>query len=342
MIKALTSWRGIFALCIVYFHLGMQEFTQMAVIAVTFFFMVSGFLVAMHNTGYGTHIKRYYKRRLWRIFPLHWLALALLIILDLSRVHQFTYGWDLPLHIALLQSWIPNIEVYYGYSLHSWFLSSLLFCILITPPLLQWVKRVSLPVLWSVLAVAATMLIIVDLYSNNDFLNYSHVCPAIRAIDYTMGIAIFVTIERLRWREKMQHISMANASLLELATLAVLAISVAVHDLGGWSVTEKLESAPLWWIPCALIITCATVLSGHEGILGKLLTLKPLLWLGGISFEIYILQKFVNNAFNHLVAPLFGHYGILIYGFSIAIIPPLLIVTAWLVHKLFNHLHLSR
>ena len=86
MIKALTSWRGIFALCIVYFHLGMQEFTQMAVIAVTFFFMVSGFLVAMHNTGYGTNIKLYYKRRLWRIFPLHWLALALLIILDLAYV----------------------------------------------------------------------------------------------------------------------------------------------------------------------------------------------------------------------------------------------------------------
>lgn len=337
MIKVLTSWRGIFALCIVCFHFGIHEFDQMTLAGVTFFFMTSGFLCAMHYDK-DINAKQFYKRRLWRIFPLHLLVLALMIILDLSRIHGFTYGWDLPFHIALLQSWSSSPEVHYNYSIHSWFLSSLLFCVMLTPLLLRWARKLSLTIMWIILSVVAIALITLDLSSKiccDNLLNYTYVCPLTRIIDYSIGIALFFTIERLQWHEKMQHISSINASLIELATLAVLATFIVLHDDGG-VILEKLEKAPLWWIPCALLIITTTVLNGNEGIFGKTLSIKPLLWLGTFSFEIYILQKLVNNAFCYLVAPLFGHFGLLIYDYSIAFTLPILIIVAFLVNRWFT------
>lgn len=336
MIKTLTSWRGIFALCIVCFHFAMHEFDQMTYAGVTFFFMLSGFLSAMHYDK-GFNVKRFYKRRLWRIFPLHWFVLAAMIVLDLAMMHKFSYGWDLPLHVALLQSWVPNPDIYFGYSIHSWFLSALLLCIVLTPLLLRFTVKRSLNVIWIVLLLAACVLIALDLTCSSSLQSYTYVWPLARFIDYSIGIALFLTIDRLKWCEKMQKISTINSSLIEVVALTVLAIFIAIHAEGG-VVTEKLENAPLWWIPVALLIVVATVLNGHEGVVGKLLCLKPLLWLGGISFEIYLLQKFVNNAFCYLVAPLFGHYGIMIYDYSFACTLPLLIVTAWIVHLLMKRL----
>lgn len=339
MIKVLTSWRGIFAVCIVCFHFGMHEFDQMILAGVSFFFMTSGFLSAMRYEDKSFSIKWFYTRRLFRIFPLHWLALALMILLDLSRIHHFSYGWDLPLHVALLQSWVPVVDVYYGYSIHSWFLSSLLTCIVLTPLIMRWTRKSSLTLIWIVILIAAIILISFDLMCGTSHLqqelNYTYVCPLTRLIDYMIGIALYTTIKRLNWREKMQHISVANSSLLELATLAMLAFFITLHATGG-DTYQAIGQAPLWWIPCALLIVSATVLNGNEGIFGKLFTIKPLLWLGGISFEIYILQKFVNNAFNHFIAPFFGHYGILIYDYSFAVTLPLLLIIAFLVNKWYT------
>lgn len=331
MIKTLTSWRGIFALCIVCFHFEMLEFAQMTYCGVLFFFMVSGFLTAL----YPHKLQGFYRRRLWRIFPLHWLTLAGMIVLDLALMHKFKYGWDLALHVTLLQSWSPSTAIHYGYSIHSWFLSSLLACIIATPLLMRWIEKSSLRQIWIVSVLACTVLIVVCYLIEDPWFSYTYICPVTRIIDYTLGMALATTITRLDLRQKMEHISLANASLLELMTLAVGAAFIVLH-LGNHPVTTKLENAPLWWIPAMLLITTCTLLNGHEGLIGKILTSKILFWLGSISFEIYILQKLVNNTFIYVVAPIFGHYGIIVYEQSLFFCLPLIIVTSWIVHQLFT------
>ena len=101
MIKTLTSWRGIFALCIVCFHFAMHEFDQMTYAGVTFFFMLSGFLVTYKHETLNS-VKSFYSRRLWRIFPLHWLVLVAMILLDLA-VHPpvpLRLGFATAYHVA--------------------------------------------------------------------------------------------------------------------------------------------------------------------------------------------------------------------------------------------------
>ena len=184
MIKTLTSWRGIFAVCIVCFHFGMHKFDQMTYLGVTFFLMVSGFLVGLRHDRLGS-TSQFYRRRLWRIFPLHWLALAAVIMVDvLARSHQFTYGSDLLLHVLLLQSWSTHEAVYYGYSTHSWFLSALLLAILVTPLLLKWMRRASLGSVWLILGVVCMGLTTMHFFTTSHWHNYTYVCPAIRLIQY--------------------------------------------------------------------------------------------------------------------------------------------------------------
>lgn len=331
MIKTLTSWRGIFALCIVRFHFATAQFDQMAFSGVLFFFMTSGFLAALHPHK----LRDFYHRRLWRIFPLHWLALAGMIALDLALMHKFTYGWDLAFHITLLQSWFPSTAIHYGYNNHSWFLSTLLACIIATPLLMKWIEKSSLKQIWTVMGLACLTLVVVCYSTEGPWLSYTHTCPVTRIVDYTLGMALATTITRLDLRQKMEHISLANASLLELMTLAVFAAFIVVHHAGN-PIINQLYIAPLWWVPVMLLITTSALLNGHEGLIGKILTSKLLLWLGGISFEIYILQQLVNNVFCYVIAPLFGKFGIIIYNNSFAWCLPLIIVTSWIVHQYFT------
>ena len=329
MIKTLTSWRGIFALCIVCFHFAMHEFDQMAFAGVTFFFIISGFLVALLHESLGS-TKQYYLRRVWRIFPLHWLALIAMIALDLVMIHKFHYGWDLSLHVALLQSWVPNVDVYYNYSIHSWFLSSLLFAIIATPLLLRFINTTNRKVTWAIVITACLAVTVLYLLASEKLFSFYHVFPPMRLVDYTLGMMLGAT---MRTPLKTQHVSTAGASAIEVAALLVFAAFIALHASGN-QLALRLGNAPLWWIPVALLIVTFTALDGNEGIVGKLLTIRPLVWLGEISFEIYILQKLVNNIFCYLVAPFFGHYGIMIYDYSFACTLPLLIIIAWAAHQL--------
>jgi len=312
----------------------MHEFDQMTCAGVSFFFMTSGFLVSTKHPKIDS-LRQFYRRRLTRIFSLHWLALALMLILDLAIMHKFTYGWDFPLHITLLQSWIPSQQVFFGYSTHSWFLSSLMFAVLCTPLLLRWMSKSRLLTTWGIIAVACVALTVFCLNTSNNMRTFAYVFPPARLIDYTIGMALGMTIYRCNLNNCLKNINFTNASLIEVATIAIVAIFIAMHATGNHTL-EMLETAPLWWIPMALLITTCTLLNGNEGIIGKVLTLKPLLWLGTISFEIYILQKAVNNTFCYAIAPLFGHFGILIYDYSFAATLPLLIVIAFCVNRYYT------
>lgn len=331
MIKTLTSWRGIFALCIVCFHFGMHAFDQMTFAGVTFFFMLSGYLVTYRNSNVAA-MKQFYRRRLLRIFPLHWLVLAAMIVVDLALMHKFHYGWDLPLHVALLQSWIPNVDVIYNYSIHSWFLSSLVFCVIATPLLLKFLDNASRKVAWGLIIAACIVVAVINVNANEQWHSYLYVCPPTRLVDYALGMLLGAT---MRERATTPKTSVLRATVHELVPLAVLAAFIAFHASGN-SVAQQLEHSVLWWLPVSLLLMASTVLNGNEGLIGKFLSLRPLVWLGEISFEIYILQKLVNNLFCYAVAPFFGHFGVLIYDYSFACTIPMLIFTAWLVSRLLS------
>lgn len=331
MIKTLNSWRGIFAICIVCFHFKMHAFDQMTFAGVTFFFMLSGFLVAYKHSSIDS-CKQFYWHRMKRIFSLHWIVLVAMILLDIVCMHKFHYGWDLPLHVLLLQSWVPSEAVFYNYSIHSWFLSSLMFCIMVTPLLFRFFNHANRKLAWGVVLAACMTVAVLCLVADEHWHSYLYVCPATRLVDYALGMLLGIT---LREHSKPHSISFVRATFHEVVPMLVLAAFGIFHASGN-SVALKLEISALWWIPVTMLIVVFAILNRQEGMVGEFLSIKPLLWLGGISFEVYLLQKFVNNSFCYLVAPFFGHFGIMIYDYSFACTLPLLILTAWIVNLLMK------
>ena len=331
IIKTLTSWRGIFALCIVCFHFSMHEFDQMTLAGVTFFFMLSGYLVTLKHNEIAS-AKKFYNRRLSRIFPLHWLVLAAMIVLDLFWIHKFNYGWDLPFHTLLLQSWFPQTDIHYNYSIHSWFLSSLLFCVIATPLLIKFLNKLSRKAAWAAVIAACAIVASSSFVTNSNWHSYCYVFPLARLVDYSLGMMLGIT---MREQQASSKLSTAKATAIEAGVLIIFAAFIAFHASGN-HIALSLENSALWWIPISVMIVFCTKLNGNEGLIGKFLTMRPLVWLGEISFEVYLMQKLINNIFTYVIAPFCGHFGFLVYDYCFEGTIPLLIITAWAVHWLLN------
>lgn len=139
MIRSFTGWRYIFAVAIFMHHYqidGKSVLQAGGAIGVTFFFILSGFLLAY---GYKKRLMTreistsdFYKARAVKLYPLHILCFAAVFLLG---IRNFVTA-DLPkavLNLFLLQSWVPSPDYYMSYNAVSWFLSDELFFYLMFP-----------------------------------------------------------------------------------------------------------------------------------------------------------------------------------------------------------------
>lgn len=139
MIRSFTGWRYIFAVAIFMHHYqidGKSVLQAGRAIGVTFFFILSGFLLAY---GYKKRLMTweistsdFYKARAVKLYPLHILCFAAVFLLG---IRNFATA-DLPkavLNLFLLQSWVPSPDYYMSYNAVSWFLSDELFFYLMFP-----------------------------------------------------------------------------------------------------------------------------------------------------------------------------------------------------------------
>lgn len=120
-IPRLDSFRGIAALGVIWGHYAgpllpswLLITTMSAVIAVQFFFVLSGFLITgllldEENTPSSETIKKFYIRRSFRIFPLYYFALALGIVLDIPDFRA-TIEWT--------ATYLSNFFMVYGSDPH--------------------------------------------------------------------------------------------------------------------------------------------------------------------------------------------------------------------------------
>ena len=139
MIRSFTGWRYIFAVAIFMHHYqidGKSVLQAGGAIGVTFFFILSGFLLAY---GYKKRLMTreistsdFYKARAVKLYPLHILCFAAVFLLG---IRNFVTA-DLPkavLNLFLLQSWVPSPDYYMSYNAVSWFLSDERFFYLMFP-----------------------------------------------------------------------------------------------------------------------------------------------------------------------------------------------------------------
>ena len=147
-INALTSTRAIAAIMVVIHHYGgtafpfnlAQNIFHSGNVAVSYFFVLSGFVLYVAHEGRSIDYLDYLKRRVARIFPLYYLALLFTVLVLLQEPPlPADFGKQIIYSIFFIQSYLPG----YPMCLNSpaWSISIEMFFYLLFPVLLALQQR---------------------------------------------------------------------------------------------------------------------------------------------------------------------------------------------------------
>jgi peptidoglycan/LPS O-acetylase OafA/YrhL len=337
-LSALTSLRFFAAAMIVLFH-SQSYFGAIPVLArftltqgVTFFFVLSGFILtyaypALDRNG----VKRFLVARIARILPLHLVALLLYVLIlpawyrDSVSENSRVAG---ALTITLTQAWVPVRRIQSAFNGVSWSLSVELFFYLCFPLLLwHWRRTWRVKIAASLLLVAGAILIanhgMGQLPAGADVADIVYFHPLARVCEFTIGVAAAHLWQFLRTRV---HCGRWLGTALEVAALVVTLVVMALS--GGWARAAGhvaligpggeawLASSGFVFLPFAALIG---VMAFEWGWVSRALACRPLVFLGEISFSLYLL---------HLIV---CHYYVIHPGAFVSVPPWLLYLGYWLI-----------
>lgn len=286
-IDALTATRGFAALMVVFFHFSndvypisyFEQFFSGGNIAVSYFFVLSGFVMYLAYYGEQVTYKEFMKRRIARITPLYLFALLITILPPVlffiinSKPLEHEFGLKLFLNLAFLQAYVPGYAM--TMNIPAWSLSVEMFFYLLFPALIYVQRKnakrfvVLVIAFWSVSQLVH--LLLVKQYpaaapAMHDFIFYN---PLFHLNQFLLGMAggYFAGY----FKEK----NIGLPSLL-LFVLVILLINYFPRTIS----THNGLFAPFFLL---FIISIAAKEPGW-------LKTKPMVFLGEISYGIYILQ----------------------------------------------------
>ncbi|MFY2786892.1 acyltransferase family protein [Rhodococcus sp. MALMAid1271] len=284
---------------------------QLGAAGVTFFFVLSGFVIHWSFRP-GTSILRFYWRRVLKLYPTHLIA-ALVFILAASVPLSRFVVW-VP-NLLLIHTWVPKWTTVGGLNVPSWSLGAEVLFYFTFPLFLPLVMRISTRRLWW--ALAAVILAIVVLHTmyflliegpkgigntfaprllpGEDSPRFAiHASPAWFAqpdIPVSPSYWLSYTFPLSRLPEFFLGVIAARLvreGLWTNARLSLPMFALALSYAATWFVPVNYKMSALFVAPMtALIATMAARdLAGVRGINSS----KLMLWLGDISFAFYMIQ----------------------------------------------------
>ena len=278
---------------------GLDRYTGFGTTGVTFFFVLSGFVLTWSFVPSDT-APRFYWRRFARIWPLHAVTTVLAIpVFYMWRDQPMDVG-AVTLSFFLLHAWVPAPAVYFAGNPASWSLSCEMFFYAVHPFI---VRRVlvwkSLPLLAAAAAALVAMAVVADLamdwpVSFAGWLLY--VAPIYRIGEFLVGIALAVVLKR----GHRSPIGLIPATVL-LGAWFVLYYNFGPHlspalqiDIG----VLRYATLPALY---ALIIAAAAQLDLAGA--PSLLRSRVMILLGQWSYALYLVQATIIYAFIEWLGP---------------------------------------
>lgn len=339
-IDSLTSLRFFAAAAIVVYHsrghfgipvdnLKPFELSQ----GVSFFFVLSGFILTM---VYGDKLKlpsptraqavrSFLVARLARIWPLHVATLLLFASILPSHFAGSLTAPHLLVSLGLLQSWVPCNDYNFAFNGVSWSLSTELFFYLAFPLLVidyerKWLRNLILTFVPVVaLAFLAKYFQLPDQPDTGiGYHALMYVSPFTRVFEFALGMAAFAWAGKVSGR--LSKNSLFIASVLEFAALAlVYFITYKSERLAIFftRLSQLGEPAHTWLshggtvaLSFALLIL---VFSFSRGIFSRLLSLPVLVYLGEISFSVYLVHRLLLHYYYDHFATIGGAGALALY-----------------------------
>lgn len=319
-------------------------------VGVTFFFVLSGFILAWcyHRAFSGSDSSsepRAARRRFWlarfaRVWPLHaamFLAFVPIALLGagISIAGLVQTGWQGLLNLTLLHAWIPlggPEGLAESFNSPSWTLSVEALFYLAFPLLatllvhrLRWgVAQLGMLVVGSWLALGALGVALAG-FERGEWV--MRVFPPARLADFVIGVALGLVVVQRMQRAVLLEQDLADRSpsrrwtALEAVVLAAACGSPLVWALAGSAVLP--DTLGTSWFHLPAIAAAILVVSLERGAISRwLLAARPLVWLGEVSYALYLVHMFlVLGAYRVGAYDVLGTWGtsLLLVAASIAV-----------------------
>jgi peptidoglycan/LPS O-acetylase OafA/YrhL len=298
--EVLDSLRGIAACWVILFHLPSTghlwpiAFFQHGFLAVTFFFVLSGFVISVSYgdklARRGSSVTAFMLKRLGRIYPLHLLALAVPLAYEILRLVAniptvrngapftgFTAPEGLFWNIVLLQDVQPERT----WNAPSWsigveFWTYLLFALILVVLRVRSLTLAAILLILPFVALSAMVKVhpfAIPLEINNLL---GCACP------FGVGVLVY-QLRRSRIWQPVKRLSSPTMTVIELVT--VLLVITLGQVFGG-------KFSHLVYPIFGLVVA---VFAQQAGLLSRLLRTKPMLVLGALSYSIYMMHHFIQD-----------------------------------------------
>jgi len=305
-IEQLTFTRFIAALAIVIYHFGAEIFpfnndnvrflVKNAHVGVSYFFVLSGFImIVAYNRLDKINAADYLKNRFARVYPL----MAISVIPYLFALFLFPGKvkiWDIFLNLFTIQAWIPGKATAGNYPL--WSLTVEIFFYVCFPFLINKIyKKYSLTnVAVCVVLVWAVSIGLQFYLENSPFYEGSmtpshdliYYFPPMHLNQFLIGNLAGLAVVNQAQGVKRRYDVLVLIPLIIIGLFFKYPFGVSYHN--GF----------LAWFFAAFIILFAQ----NTGIITKIFSVKPLVFLGEISFAMYILQAPVFETSTKLIEKL--------------------------------------
>lgn len=314
MLEPLTSFRFVAALMVFAQHAvvfgGALKAYQLGFAGVSFFFVLSGFILTYvylekFRAGGAQRrhtIKKFYAARIAKLYPVQFLMFLAAIPFGIYSFLQVFPAHTVPkligtffLQLTMTQSYFPNYDVAGTFDGPAWSISTEFFFYLIFPALIflliKYRKKLSVKklllgwiVLWAgILALLAAPFVTVNItnWELNQWLLYMF--PIRRLLDFVLGMVLglgFLHLQR-SGTHFIHKFRKWHWTALECGALAMVAAAIWWAPNLEQTMRYGAFLLPFWGI---LIF----VFAWQNGLVSKIVSAKPLLFLGNISFSFYM------------------------------------------------------
>lgn len=327
-IISLQGVRGLAIMCIMMSHSslivdddGRGMLAWLGALGVEFFIILSGYLTCYWHLAHVDNKKispiQYAIYKMKKYYGLHVLTLLLMVPLSYNNLfvdYEFNAWKKFASNLLLIHSWLPIGSYYFSFNAVSWYLSTVVFFLLMTPRLLRKLRLMKpRSVFHLMLAIVLLQWLFVLLSDASFLLNVKeekihwliYVFPLFRYMDFVLGGGAYFL------SKDMSKDKNSNKSTI-LFVFGMLAIIVAaIFSVGSRS---EVFSVAAWSIPCIIVIS---YVAKYNDMFSRFFENKVLVFLGDVSFELFLLH-FVINAYlifvckNFLTINSIGIYGSLL------------------------------
>lgn len=249
-------------------------------LAVPYFFVLSGFIMSIAYFGRASDVidvKKFYVSRFSRIYPIYIISLLLYLLASFATSKNESisiFAWII--NFFLLQSWLPNSTINFA----AWSLSVEVFFYILFPFLFPLLRNLS----YSTLNIIVFFLIIYCIEKSYFRELYSIIpVPIIHTPVFVLGVIVGIMYKKTNDSFFLKNIENRISRFSTYAILLLIAILIlSIYKLGASSFNDT--------IPVVIFTLIIPFLSWDKSYISILLSNKHLVFLGNISYSLYILQ----------------------------------------------------